>query len=54
MKGPRGIAFVEFVEFFAFIGLMKQGRVEDCIPLAESNTINTTNTINKHAGFEGS
>ena len=29
---------------------MKQGRVEDCIPFAESNT---KNTINKHAGLEG-
>jgi hypothetical protein len=33
---------------------MEQGRVENCMPIAEGNSINTTNTINTYAGFEGS
>jgi len=35
-----------FVEFLEFIGLMKQGHVEDCISFAENNSINTTNPTN--------
>jgi len=56
MKGSRGMAFFEFVEFLGFIELMEQKRVESSIPMAMRNTINTTNpmnTINKCAGSEG-
>ena len=56
IAGFGGKGVIAFVEFLGFIGLMKQGRVEGCIPFTESNMINTTNTmntINKLAGSEG-
>jgi len=46
MTAAGEMAFIEFVGSLEFIGLMKQDRVESCMPFAEDNTINTTNTRN--------
>ena len=48
--------FIELVVFLVFVGLMDQGCVKSRIPMAVSNTINTTNpmnTTNKYVGSEG-
>ena len=47
MKGSRVLAFIEFVGFLGFFGLMEQGHVKSRLPITESNSINTMNTINK-------
>ena len=54
-KGSREIEFIGFVEFLGFVGLVKQGTVDNCTPITDDNSINTTNTkytINK-SGIEG-
>jgi len=38
--------FNGFIEFFAFVGLMKQGNVNNYIPITDDNSINTTNAKN--------
>ena len=48
--------FFEFVAFLGFIELMERKRVEGSIPMAMSNTINTTNPMNRitQYGLKGS
>jgi len=48
--------FIGFVGFLGFFELMEQGCDGYHIPFAESNSINTKNTMNnatKFVGFEG-
>ena len=45
--------FIGFVGFLGFFELMEQGRGGYHIPFAESNSINTKNTMNKATKFIG-
>jgi len=51
----EGIVFIGFVEFFGFVGLVKQGSVENYILYTDDNSItskNTRNTRNMPVGLE--
>jgi hypothetical protein len=46
VENSEGIVFIGFIEFLVFVGLVKPGSVENCIPFPNDNSINTTNTRN--------